>query len=100
MLIKRRIANLERTWPRCRSLLELVRETQSVARLTGMAYDTAFDRLLVGVVGEEFDQMTAEAEALIGRYQGISSSDLRAHCQEDAISCRGSEGALKNSKGG
>ena len=82
MMVKRRNANLERIWPKCRSLLELVREAQSVSRLTGMTYDTAFDRLLVGVVGEEFDQMTAEAEALIGRHQGISSSDPRAHCQD------------------
>ena len=70
MMVKRRIANLERTWPRCRSLLELVREAQSVARLTGMTYETALSRLLVGVVGEEFDQMAVEAEALIGPTPG------------------------------
>jgi hypothetical protein len=49
-----------------------------------MSYDAVLDRLIAGVTGEERDQMTAEAEALIGRYQGISSSDLIAHCQEDA----------------
>jgi len=60
MIVKRRIANLERTWPRRRSATDLVREAQSVARLTGMTYDTAFDRLLVGVTDDELDHMIAE----------------------------------------
>ncbi len=60
MLVKRRIANLERTWPRRRSAADLIREAQSVARLTGMTYDKAFDRLLVGVTDDELDHMIAE----------------------------------------
>ena len=69
MVLKRRIASLERTWPRRRSLLQLVRETQSVARLTGLTYDTAFERLLPGVTDDEIEQMIAEAEAAFGVHQ-------------------------------
>src|SRR5664279_1934547 len=53
MLLKRRIADLERTWPRRRSLSELLRETDSVVRLTGISFYEAFDSLLAGVTGEE-----------------------------------------------
>jgi hypothetical protein len=74
MLLKRRIADLERTWPRRRSLSELLRETDSVVRLTGISFYEAFDSLLAGVTGEEVGQMIAEVRA--GYFVGVTVEEL------------------------
>jgi len=69
MIRIRRLENLERTWPRRRSLAELAMEAQRVARLTGMTFETAFDRLFDRVTDDERSQIMAELEAVLGRDQ-------------------------------
>jgi hypothetical protein len=69
MIRIRRLENLERMWPRRRSLAELAGEAQCLARLTGMTFETAFDRLFDRVTDDERPQMMAELEAVLGRDQ-------------------------------
>jgi len=84
MMVKRRIATLEKTWPRRRSATDVDREARSIAQLTGTTYIEALERLLAAVTDEELDHMIAEIRPDPLPSRGISSSDLRAHCQEDA----------------
>lgn len=71
MMLKRRLANLERLWPRRtsarqhRSFAELLREAESIARFTGIDFDEAFTRLIVPLSPEERDHLIVEAEATV-----------------------------------
>jgi hypothetical protein len=66
MILKRRIERLESRWPRRKSLAELVREAESIARLNGTDFDQAFTRLIVALSPEERGRLLAEAEAAVG----------------------------------
>jgi hypothetical protein len=85
MMVKRRIATLEKTWPRRRSAADVDREARSIAQRTGTTYIEAVERLLAAVTDEELDHMIAEVGPdPRGGHQRIGSNDPRAHCQEDA----------------
>ena len=66
MILKRRIERLESRWPRRKSLAELVREADRIARLTGTDFDETFTRLIVPLSPEERGRLLAEAEAAVG----------------------------------
>jgi len=66
MVLKRRIARLESRWPRRRSFADLLREAESIARLTETDSDEAFTRLIVPLSPEQRDHLIAEAEAAVG----------------------------------
>jgi hypothetical protein len=63
--IKRRIAGLERTWPRRRSLADVERDARNIVRLTGTTYESAFKGLLVDFSEDELRQILAEAELVL-----------------------------------
>lgn len=65
--IKRRIAGLERTWPRPRSLADLQQDAGNIVRLTGTTYESAFKGLLVDLSYEDVKRIAAEAESLKSR---------------------------------
>jgi hypothetical protein len=64
-MLKRRIATLEKTWPRRRSATDLDREARSIARLTGTTYIHAFENLLTAVTDEELADIDAEVKAAL-----------------------------------
>ena len=65
-MLKRRIATLEKTWPRRRSAADLDREARSIARLTGITYIGAFERLLTEATDTELDDIIGEVKAALG----------------------------------
>lgn len=62
-VLKRRIAGLERIWPRRRSLADVERDARNIVRLTGTTYASAFEALIVDSSEDELHQMLAEAKA-------------------------------------
>jgi hypothetical protein len=64
IVLKRRIAGLERTWPRIKSLADLRQDALNVVRLTGTTYESAFKGLLVDLSYEDVKRIAAEAEWL------------------------------------
>jgi hypothetical protein len=62
--IKRRIAGLERTWPRPRSLADLQQDALNIVRLTGTTYESALKGLIVDLSYEDVKRIAAEAKSL------------------------------------
>ena len=63
MILKRRITDLERRWPKRRTLAELCREAQSISRLTATSWDAVFQSLVVKLSDAELETALAEAQA-------------------------------------
>jgi hypothetical protein len=66
MILKRRITDLERRWPKQRTLAELCREAQSISRLTATSWDAVFQSLVVKLSDAELETALAEARAAAG----------------------------------
>jgi hypothetical protein len=60
--LKRRIAGLERTWPRPKSLADLWQDVINIVRLTGTTHEAAIDGLLVDLSYEDLKRIAAELE--------------------------------------
>jgi hypothetical protein len=58
--LKRRIAGLERTWPRPKSLADLWQDVINIVRLTGTTHEAAIDGLLVDLSYEDLKRIAAE----------------------------------------
>ena len=63
MMLKRRITDLERRWPKRRTLAELCREAQSISRLTETSFGETFQSLVVKLSDAELETALAEAQA-------------------------------------
>ena len=60
--LKRRIASLEQTWPRRKSLADFCKDAVNIVRLTGTTYRGAYRRLLNDLSREDVERLKAEAE--------------------------------------
>ena len=58
--LKRRIAGLERTWPRPKSLADLWQDVINIVRLTGTTHEAAIDALLVDLSYEDLKRLAVE----------------------------------------
>ena len=65
MVLKRRITDLERRWPKRRTLAELCREAQSISRLTATSFGETFQSLVVKLSDAELETALAEAHAAV-----------------------------------
>jgi hypothetical protein len=63
-VLKRRIAGLERTWRRPKSLADLRQDARNIVQLTGTTYEAAFKGLLVDLSYEDVKRIAAEAKRL------------------------------------
>jgi len=61
--LKRRIAGLERTWPRPKSLADLLQDARNIVRLTGTTLEAAYKALLVDLSYEDVKRLAAEARS-------------------------------------
>ena len=82
--LKRRIAGLERTWPRPKSLADLRQDALNVVRLTGTTYESAFKGLLVDLSYEDVKRIAAEAKCLKYGTDGVAR-DAATQKAMDAI---------------
>ena len=58
--LKRRIAGLERTWPRPKSLADFLQDARDIVRLTGTTLEVAVKGLLVDLSYEDVKRIAAE----------------------------------------